>query len=251
MKKQIASAFDEIKAEQQLKTDTKYFIYEFYNKKEATNHKPRKKLILAPLCVVLVVILTAGVLTSTIPVSAVSFDIENTSIELELNRLNKVVKVNCFGEENVFSQLKLKNLDCEKAVSLIIERVKSQNADISSASLTVNCKSTEKAEKISDTISNKATQDIPISCHSAHKELRNEAHAHGISTGKYQAYIILKEYESDLSIEDIRNISISELKSKISSHTESEKEEVIIQPQQNAHCESTDAGNGKHHGRNK
>ena len=34
MKNQIHSAFDEIKAEQKLKTDTKYFLYELYNKAE-------------------------------------------------------------------------------------------------------------------------------------------------------------------------------------------------------------------------
>ena len=252
MKNQIHSAFDEIKAEQKLKTDTKYFLYELYNKADTPEPKSKKGLILTPIAAVLAVVLSLGIFTTAVPVSAVSFDVENTSVELELNSLNKVVKVNCFGESEDFSELKLKNLDCESAVSLIIEKSKSCNADISSAVLTVNCKSAEKAERLADTITEKDSTGLTVSCHSSHSKLRETAHSHGISTGKYQAYLTLKEYEPDLSLDDIQKLSMNELKEKISSYTNSQPADSSTpQPQQSTCHNGTTDGGGKHHGHNK
>lgn len=255
MEKQIHSAFDEVKAGQQLKTDTKYFLYEFYRKQEVTPVKPLKRLILVPLCAVLVFAFSLGIFTTAVPVTAVSLDVESTSVELELNSLNKVVKATCFGEGNCFSGIEFNSLSCEEAVSLIIEKAKSENADISRASLTVNCKNRERAQKIADTLSDGASSEIEISCHSSDGKLQQEAHSHGVSTGKYRAYIVLKEYEPDLTVEEIRHLSVSELRERIASHSYNGKAEpntpTVQSDCRSNHDESSHTSGGKHHGKNK
>lgn len=251
MENQIHSAFEEIKAEQKLKTNTKYFLCELYSHKKTLKHNPRKKLVLAPLVAMLAVILTVGIFTTSVPVSAVSFDVENTSVELELNSLNKVVRVRCFGEADSFTELELKNLDCERAVALIIEKAKKENADIASAVLTVNCKNDKKAEKLSDKICINGARDISVSCHSTHSKLYEEAYSYGISTGKYQAYLTLKEYIPDLSIEEIRVLTMRELKEKINSYTHASSSEITSHPHNSEHYNGQSAGNGNRHEKNK
>ena len=250
MKNQIHSAFDEIKAEQKLKTDTKYFLYELYNKDEAPEPKAKKGLILAPIAAVLAVVLSLGIFTTAVPVSAVSFDVENTSVELELNSLNKVLKVNCFGESEDFSELKLKNLDCKSAVSLIIEKSKSRNSDISSAVLTVNCKSAEKAERLADTITENDSTGLTVSCHSSHSKLRETAHSHGISTGKYQVFLNLKEYEPELTAEQANSMTMKELRDRLSHYCSKDSSDTSEETETTT-CNEThhngQIGNG-HHG---
>lgn len=252
VKNQIHSSFEEIRAEQKLKTDTKYFLHELYARAEQPKRNPRKKLILAPLAAMLAVILTLGTFITAVPVSAVSFDMENTSIELELNSLNKVIKASCFGEADGFRELELNSLDCETAVALIVEKAKKENADIASAVLTVNCKNSKKAERLSDKICIDEASNITISCHQSHIALREQAHSHGISTGKYQAYLTLKEYVPELSIEDVQTLSMSELKKKILSHTNGEAtDNNTSQPHQGGHHKDPSDSSGKHHGQDK
>lgn len=252
MKNQIRSSFEEIRAEQKLKTDTKYFLHELYTGAEYPKRNPRKKLILAPLAAMLAVIFALGTFITAAPVSAVSFDIENSSVELELNSLNKVVRVSCFGEADSFKELNLKNLDCEAAVALIIEKAKKENADIDSAVLTVNCKSDKRAGMLSDKICIDESSNITVSCHQSHASLREQAHSYGISTGKYQAYLTLKEYEPGLSIEDVQTLSMSELKKRILTHTNGEATaNSDSQPHQSGHHKGSSDGSGKHHGQDK
>lgn len=250
MKNQIHSAFDEIKAEQQLKTDTKYFLYEFYKKHDTSPSKPLNRLLLASLIAVLTVALSFGIFTTTIPVSAVSIDVENSSVEIELNSLNRVIKATCFGEEKFFSEAELKNLSCDEAVSLIMKRTENKKTNAHSATLTVNCKSKERAQKIADTISLSGSSDLEITCHSADGNLSRTAHSHGISTGKYKAYLILKEYEPDLKIEEICNTPMSELNERIRSFTCKSPTESSSHSSKVEHHEESTHSNGKHNGKN-
>lgn len=252
MKNQIHSSFDEIRAEQKLKTDTKYFLHELYTGTKQPKCNPRKKLILAPLAAMLAVIFALGTFITAVPVSAVSFDMESSSVELELNTLNKVVRVSCFGEADGFRELELKSLDCEAAVALIIEKAKKENTDIASAVLTVNCKSDKRAGVLSDKICIDEASNITVSCHQSHASLREQAHSYGISTGKYQAYLTLKEYEPGLSIEEVQALSMSELKKRILTHTNGEASDSnTSQPHQSGHHKGSSDGSGKHHGQDK
>ena len=49
-------------------------------------------------------------------------------------------------------------------------------------------------------------------------EIVSEAHGHGISIGKYSAYLQLAKYDDSVTVEDCHEMSMSEIHRRISEH---------------------------------
>ena len=63
-----------------------------------------------------------------------------------------------------------------------------------------------------------------ISCHSTNMEEINEAHSAGLSVGKYRAYLELKELDPSVTIDDIRDLSMREIRDLINSYDSKDTE---------------------------
>ncbi len=244
MDEKIKKAFDEIRAEQALKTSTKYFIYEKFNapsenKKSSSIRKP-----LSAVVAVFALLLCAAIFTYSIPVSAISVDSDTGSVELGVNCFDKVVKVTCFDDGCEFEDKGLRNKNYKDAVSIVLENDKS-------ATLTVSCKNGNECEKMAEEIRNcKANDDEPLECVTGHHGTSEAAHEHGISTGKYNAYLQLKEYEPEITVEEIKGLSMKEIRQRISAHCDSDdtkSTDVSCEPSHAHNKEGHGAGNGKNH----
>lgn len=221
MKNEIYSAFDEIKAGQQIKTDTKYFIDEYYRKKENNYYKTRGRYSFA---VAVIAVVTASVfafVSYITPVSAISLDGDDSSVELKINSFNKVVDVSCFGcdDEEIFN---LKNMSYEEAVAFIIEENKTQEKD--NLVLTVNCENAKKGKRIADSLSHCSESKVSVGCHSA--DTVKQAHSCGLSTGKYLVYLELEKAGIEISPEEANELSMKELRSMLESVSSENKNEV-------------------------
>ncbi|WP_055665631.1 anti-sigma-I factor RsgI family protein [Desnuesiella massiliensis] len=87
-----------------------------------------KRLFLMAASFLLLVFLSSGIFLYNEPVSAVTIDI-NPSVELYVNRWNKIVKVVPLNDDgkNLVNELNIKNLDISNGIEKIYEKCKSEN----------------------------------------------------------------------------------------------------------------------------
>lgn len=87
-----------------------------------------KRLFLVAASFLLLVFLSSGIFLYNEPVSAVTIDI-NPSVELYVNRWNKIVKIVPLNDDgkNLVNELSIKNLDISNGIEKIYEKCKSEN----------------------------------------------------------------------------------------------------------------------------
>ena len=50
-----------------------------------------------------------------------------------------------------------------------------------------------------------------IRCHTSSSDTVSEAHGHGMSVGKYQTYLLLRELDPGITVEDIQGMTMREI----------------------------------------
>lgn len=219
----IHKAFEYIKADSQLKESTKQFISDKSTNKTtpAHHHHPLQKRV-AIIC--MIVVLATGIngyLWVENPVSYISIDV-NPSIELVLNRFDRVVSVTAYNTEGeeVIKNLSLKWKIYTSAIDTIVE------------SETMSLYLTEESELIftvaaKNSHESRINAGIKTSCgHSGHNsqsvtadtKIVPDAHNSGLSLGKYYAYLQLVQYDNTITIKDCRDMSMSEIHGLVAEH---------------------------------
>ena len=218
----IRDAFEGIHADTQMKETTKQFLAEKYEERQKKFFRPVFKRAMPVVCVLLLFLIGVGGYSwIQAPAAYVSIDI-NPSIELVLNRFDKVlsaVAYNAEGEE-ILESLSLKGKKYTAAIDAIMEN---------------GCMKgylTEKSELVftiaaDDDKGNELKAGVEYcSSHMGHasesiyvdKEIVSEAHDHGCSLGKYYAYLRLSQYDDSVTVDDCRNMSMSKIHGMIKRH---------------------------------
>lgn len=240
--KKIKTAFDEIRAEQELKTATKYFIYEKHNEATANQKSSLIRRSLVTAFSLFAVIICSAVFIYSLPVTAISVDTEKSSFELEANLFNKIIKVTSF-DDSEFETERLKHLNYKEAVNLILTQE-------DSATLTVSCKDSDTSEKIIEEIRQCKTDNNPEPhCVEGNHNFSQEAHKHGISNGKYNAYLNLRQYEPDITIDEIKNLTMKQINERINAHLEDVSATDNNIENSTSHGHDKEHKNGNHHGK--
>lgn len=173
----------------------------------------------ACLCVVLTCGYGATVYAKS--TSYISMDV-NPSIELCLNKWNRVVKVETYNEEakTICDRLQLKNrlytdaveeLLCDPEFSAYCKDNKNSDFVITIAS--------DNYQKLQEGIESCKSYErncAEIRC--ANQETVRNAHENNCSIGRYAAYEELQKYDSDLTIEDCNGMTMRELREEIGKH---------------------------------
>ena len=123
MTNQIHNAFDSIKADDKLKRSTKQFISAKHEEKTQFFRKPAFRRAAAAVCMIFVLALgLEGYFWIQTPVSYISIDV-NPSIELALNRFNRVVSAEAYNEEaaEILKGLSLKWKNYTQAMEEIVD----------------------------------------------------------------------------------------------------------------------------------
>lgn len=152
--------------------------------------------------------------------AVISLDI-NPSIELSLNRFHRVISVRAWNVdgEALISGVRLKHQYYTEAVKTLLEKQK-QTEDFNEASLIVFTVWTKEQKE--ETILLLGLQEAASNSHFQETEyfavdtkLLEQAHASGVSAGKYQYLEELKELDPELDLKAYRNHTIAELKEDI------------------------------------
>lgn len=228
MANRIHDAFDSIRADEQLKETTKQFVKSKSEKKSRFIYRAAFQCAFMFACMVLV--LAAGVSGYSwvfAPVSYVSIDV-NPSIELALNRLDRVIDTAAFNEEGeeIIKNLSLKGKRYTDAIDAIIEDPVMQAYLAEDSELIFTVAADEGREEriktgidtCSGHIGHSNSQSISVGL-----AVASEAHDSGISLGKYYACLQLMQYDDTITIDECKNMSISKIHGLTKVHEQHEE----------------------------
>ncbi len=250
MNHDIHSAFDSIHASESLKAHTMQAVQ---RKLQNCEGKPtihiKRGFVAAVCCFFLVFVCCAGYLFYTTPVAAVSID-GSSSVELEINFLNRVISAARFTEEapTPLEELSLEHLTYTQAVQSLLseEEFSSSPTADSLLSITVVCKNEQKSQELGQIFSGYAQKSAgEVTCQSATKEEQQAAGEAGLSFGKYRAFLKLQSLDPTFTAEQAKQMSMRELKDRIDGYSSS-SEEASSSEQEEKH---PGQGNGNQYGR--
>ena len=219
MNDRIREAFDNVQAEEELKERTKKFL------SDRTGHyqqiaSPRNFRKFAIACAFGLCLLLGGGGYGLyfIPTSVISMDI-NPSVELDINRFDKVIAVKGYNEDGkeLVDSLSLKYMDYEDAVGQIMESgtVEECMSRDEILSIAVTGQSEEQSSRIFAELQSCTKGQKNTYCFLANQEDVAAAHEAGLSYGKYRAFLQLQELDPDVSVDEIQGKTMREIRDRI------------------------------------
>lgn len=221
----IKSAFDQVYADDSLKTKTKTYIYEKTGGFEKKFFSKSKRLAVTMAGIFAVIVAIGGYFSCSVPISAVSIDI-NPSIEMELNIFDRVVNIKGYNDDaaEIISELDIENLYYSDAINTILEN--DEVVSLLESDNHIEVTATSRLKNKSSTIQNCIASQTHINANDIYcldnQEDINMAHAAGLSFGKYRAFLELKEIDPNITVDDIRNLSMREIRNRIDNSNSSD-----------------------------
>lgn len=198
--KLILEALDEVKAPVQLKQDTKEAVFNAMQQK----HHHRLPLALAGAAALVIVLFSGGYFWFT-PVVAISVEAD-AEIALRLNCFDRVVDVEGLNEmgAQVIAEQNLEGKTYDEVADIL-----SEYCDDYALTIVGNEERCQKMEK--EIIENTNVDASDIHC-SQNQEEMEEAHAHGMSVGRYRAWMALQD---EVSEEEFQEMTMQEIHEKM------------------------------------
>lgn len=263
MGSKFQDAFDEIKADDQLKEFTKTFLANERRKAERRFHPQVFYRSFAAVCTILLLTLCAGgYYWARVPVSFVSIDV-NPSMELGLNRFERVVSVTAYNPqgEEILQTLSLKGKKYTDAIDMVVESQAIKRYLTDEAELVFTVAAGGSFEKVIEAGVENCSKHSGHKCHNVSADMETAALAHdnGMSVGKYYAYLQLSQYDSTVTLEECRHMSMEEIHGHLMEHGQggcqeagqnsANEESVEYQDMEweNGGCRGMEQESGSHH----
>lgn len=211
MENKLKTAFDAVRAEEELKAGTKDFLHQrLYTDRRRTAAVPKR----LAACFAAAFLCAGGYFAYITPVAAVSIDI-NPSLELEINRFDRVVDVTGYNAagEALAAELELRHMKYEDAVNAVTENemVAACLAAGETLEITVAGKTEEITAEMERCLSGCAhVTEEQVHCADHWKDVET-AHEAGLSLGKYRAYLAAQEEDPQLTPEDVQDMTMREI----------------------------------------
>lgn len=218
MNDKLKETFDLIHADDALKNNTKAFLA----RKTKGFTRPKRKfyprMVAAAACLLL--FLLGGRWLYFTPTAVISIDI-NPSIELDVNRFNRVISVKNYNDDGqeLSSSLHVRFADYTSAVRQILDskritRLLSENEVMT---IVVTGPDEKQSLKILSDVESCTGKQSNTYCYCAHSNDVEKAHEMELSYGKYRAYLKLQKLDSDITADDIKDMTMREILDLINS----------------------------------
>lgn len=220
MRDELKTALDKVTADDALRQSTRAFLARQTGDFGAGKTRPHtvRRFAAAFACLTLIVAGGTGYWAYFSPTCAISIDI-NPSVELGVNRFDKVVSVEGIGDdgEALAETLDICFLDYADALDTLladptVEGYLSQDEVLSIA---VAGENEAQADAILAQAETCAAGTRNVYCHAADSAELEHAHEAGLSFGKYQAFLILQSLDPTVTAEDVQGLTMRELHDRI------------------------------------
>lgn len=212
--------FSPIHAEEALKDRTKEFLAEKtqgYTGVKTGEHNFR---FYAAACACLLLVLFGGHWFYFTPVAVISIDI-NPSIEMGINRFDKVVSVDGFNEDGreLSGTLNVKYQNYTDAIEQILQddTIEVLLSDNEIMTITVIGTDGQQSAEILSGVEACTAKQGNAYCYFATSEEAAAAHETGLSCGKYRAFLELQILDPDITPEAVQCMSMREIRELIDS----------------------------------
>lgn len=213
MNKKIKEAFEQIRADEKLKDSTRAFLAQKtkgYTKGAAKRHP----YLYAAVCACLLFLLIGGHLLYFTPTSVISIDI-NPSLELNVNRFDRIISVNGLNDDGqeLAASIDLKYRDYRSALEKLLEE--KSIADLLSGdeilTITVTGPDETQSVRIFTEIETYTSGHKNTYCYHSSSAEMTDAHASGLSCGKYRAFLELQALDPDITPEAVQKMTMREI----------------------------------------
>jgi hypothetical protein len=223
----VKSALESIKPDEKLIQDTEKLLRSNISKKKLSLHK----FIAAAACMTIMIgTLSISLYVYNQPVSYISFDV-NPSLELEINRFDRVVDVNYFNDDakNLVSEKKLHFLKPGEAINLIMKEVdKKGYLPSSQRSIIAIAANSNKADKSAELLDecikhvDNCAKPINVISYTASESIKEEADSFSLSFGKLKLIKVIQQLDKSAAVEDFKDASLSSIMNEINYLTSGE-----------------------------
>lgn len=218
MNNALRNLFGPIRAEEDLKDRTRAFLAERtrgYTKRAAAKRRYPAH---AAVCACLALVLLGGRWLYFTPTAEISIDI-NPSIELSVNRFDRVISVTGFNEDGreLSHELHVTYKNYAQAVEQILHH-ESITALLSAGEvmeITVAGPDRQQSAELLSGVKTCTAGQGNINCYSARPEEAAAAHEAGLSCGKYRAFLELQRLDPDITPEAVQGMTMREIRDMI------------------------------------
>lgn len=213
----LKQALDQVQAEQALKEKTRTFLYEKTNGYSTARTVPYRPLLSAAACLLLLLCLGMWKAYFT-PVSVISIDI-NPSLELELNRFDRVLSVQGYNEDGqaLAQTLDVRFLNYQDAMEQILssQMVTDCLERNELLSIAVVDDDAQRQQTLLAGVQSCAAGHGQAHCYAADGQQLEDARHAGLSYGKYQAYLELLALDPDITLQQVQGMTMREIRERI------------------------------------
>ena len=219
MKDKFKTALDQVRADQALKEDTLAFLAQetrgFTGRPKGASGTVRR---LVPAAACLALVLLGGGWLYFTPTAAISVDI-NPSLELTVNRFDKVLSAQGFNEEGqaLADTLDLSFAHYTDVVEelLATDQITALLSGDAVLTITVVGGSDSQSARLLSGVETCTAGRENAYCYCAHGEDMEAAHDAGLSYGKYQAFLALQALDPSVTAEEVQGMTMRELRDRI------------------------------------
>lgn len=220
MNEALHALFDQVQAEEELKEHTLSFLRE-RTRGYGARRAGRGALLAAAACAA-VMLLAGGRWLYFTPTAEISIDI-NPSIELAVNRFDKVVSVCGRNDDGqaLAADLDVMYLDCTEAMVRILdsETVSALLAEDGALSIGVIGQEGDQATRLLEELQSCAQgHGGDAYCYFAHHQEVEPAHGLGLSYGKYKALLDAQALDPSMTAQQIQDMTMREIRDWMACH---------------------------------
>lgn len=208
--------FDPIQAEEELKNRTKAFLAQ--KTQRYTRVAEKKRRVYAAACACMLLVLFGGRWLYFTPTATISIDI-NPSIELNINRFDRVVSVEGFNEDGreLSNALDIKYKNYAEAIEEIVndDSILSLLSGDEIMTITVIGLDGQQSAKLLSGVELCTAEQSNTYCYFAQSEEVAAAHETGLSCGKYRVFLELRLLDPDITPETVQGMTMREIRERI------------------------------------
>ena len=234
MQNDIKRVFDNIKASDELKQKT--YVYLQGKMKKRKRNVINKYTASFASIVLLISVGIFGYFFYMTETAVLDIDV-NPSIELSLNRFDRVVGMHAYNEDGsrILNGIDIQNKSYQDALSAIINEmteagyIKEEGRFTATLMTDGKKDSSEKLNELKDYINMLLEYDTPSvqqEVFSVDSTTKEHAHQENITPAKYLAILELQEVDPSVSIDECRDHSIDEIKQQTHSHQNGHSNEM-------------------------
>ena len=217
MHEQVKAAFDPIHADAQLKGRTRDAVL---RQMHATPHQTRMVFRTLAAAACMVILLAGGHWLYFTPTAEISIDI-NPSLELSINRFDRVIGAEGRNEDGaqLLESVQVRFSDYQDAIAQILESGPVAALLAEDADLTITVVGPENAQcaRMLIQIESCTAGQKNACCYHANASEVSDAHALGLSYGKYSAYLALQALDPSVTPEEVQEMTMREIRERIES----------------------------------